>query len=75
MITIDKNIPYKKFAYNLRKNKSTKYPWNKMDVGDSFFVQDSTFSNMHTLAKNQSKNGKIFKASKRDSGIRVWRVQ
>jgi hypothetical protein len=58
---------------HLTKNK---YPFSKMQVGDSFFVQSDTFQCLpYKAAKNYcSRTGKKFSGRLVDGGLRIWRT-
>lgn len=49
----------------------TKYPWTKMEVGDSFFIPKLTIS---LGATNERYKPKKFIARKDGEGYRVWRI-
>jgi len=70
---IDKNIPIPQAM-----NKA-KYPWRKMEVGDSFlFSKKSDLKNLKhasSLAGAASRRmGIKFSCRKTNEGIRVWRI-
>ena len=70
---IEKGIPVPKTAGAGRK---TKYPFESMQVGDSFFVKDGT---VKTLSRSCGTYGKRlerkFTSRTVDGGARVWRVE
>jgi hypothetical protein len=74
---IEKDIPTPK-GYN-----TTKYPWEKMEIGDSFFVptkakKHNKLGQLHWSFKGYCKvrglNWKITCRTELD-GIRVWRLK
>ena len=67
---IEKNIP----APAVRKRRP--FPFEQMEVGDSFAVQDDTVSAAKMSASRMNKNGsgKQFTIQKTESGYRCWRV-
>lgn len=71
--TIEKGIPVPKMTGAGRK---TKYPFESMQVGDSFFVKDGT---VKTLSRSCGTYGKRlerkFASRTVDGGARVWRVE
>ncbi len=71
--TIEKGIPVPKMTGAGRK---TKYPFESMQVGDSFFVKDGT---VKTLSRSCGTYGKRlerkFTSRTVDGGARVWRVE
>ena len=71
--TIEKGIPVPKMTGAGRK---TKYPFESMQVGDSFFVKDGT---VKTLSRSCGTYGKRlerkFTSRTVDGGSRVWRVE
>lgn len=72
-IKIEKNIPL--------PPKRNKYPFNKMEIGDSIFcagkntklLRASVFSASAQWAKRNNKGVK-FTSAKEGSGIRIWRI-
>jgi hypothetical protein len=70
---IDKNIP-------LPENiKSSVYPWEEMEVGDSFFVPGGKISTISVAANYRGKTtGEKYVcryvSNGTDSGVRVWRL-
>lgn len=72
MYKIDKNIP---IPSKYSKGIKTKYPWRELEVGDSFFVENRTSTQMINTSKNTSKNsGHKYVCRKEGNGCRVWRV-
>ena len=71
--TIEKGIPVPKMTGAGRK---TKYPFESMQVGDSFFVKDGT---VKTLSRSCGIYGKRlnrkFTSRTVEGGARVWRVE
>ena len=79
---IEKNIPYKRRA----KRTSNNYPFEQMDVGDSFFVAKKDGISLNTLRNLLLmrskyfilKNNNTWKFSSSvigDDGVRIWRTQ
>lgn len=82
MYEIEKNVPIPDVATKQHQNK--KYPFDNMDVGDSFLVQsskDAHYKTRHAIAAYASvygkKNGKKFTSlgNESDFTVRVWRVE
>ena len=48
-----------------------KYPFKKMEVGDSFFSETDACSSAYMYGK---RNGKRFLIRKEGDGFRVWRI-
>lgn len=77
-IEIEKNIP-------IPGSSGLKYPFDKMEVGDSFYVElkgdekaHSVQSNLMTNAKGYAIRRKLdwqFISRKTELGIRVWRIK
>ena len=66
-IVIDKGIAIR----DARKNRKLKYPWNEMNIGDSFFTE----SNVRMLAYYNGRNtGRKYSVRKENNGYRVWRT-
>jgi hypothetical protein len=72
-IKLEKGIPLP------RKNeKSNKYPWDTMDIGDSFVFPDPSSPNTPYTAASQTNRrhtDKKFVVRKTDEGYRCWRVK
>ena len=68
---IEKGIPFE----DGRTASITKYPWARMEVGDSFLVPDRTQKAMGGCARYHAKRlGRKYKAAKVQDGVRVWRL-
>jgi len=50
------------------------YPWDDMQVGDSFLFPDRIGRAAYAAAIQASKNGRTFKALRIEDGFRCWRV-
>ncbi len=68
-IKIDKKIPVIKSSKNIR------YPYDVMEVDDSFLVANGV---MQTLSNMNWRKGKVmgkkFIARKVEGGVRIWRI-
>ena len=75
MITIDSSVPTPFFEIG-KNSGMRKYPFEKMEIGDSIFFENTTHgSNSIQAAKRYfSRNRKNMIARKEGSGIRIWRV-
>lgn len=52
------------------------YPWDDMEIGDSFIVPPEKDKSIHATKSAAGKRyGKKFIARKVDGGTRVWRVE
>jgi len=49
-----------------------KYPWNDMEVGDSFFIPDGQPC---ASASHRKRYGEDHTTRKVEGGIRIWRVK
>jgi len=71
--TIEKGVPVPKQVGAGRKNK---YPFDAMEVGDSFFVKDIK---VKAISKTCGSHGKRlsrrFASRTVDGGVRVWRTE
>lgn len=66
---ITKSVP-------IPSDKSTKYPFRKLKIGESFVVSPDKEMSVRSSANYYSKNfGSKFTARKTDEGIRVWRIK
>ena len=73
MIKIDKGVP---MVGQRTVKKLLQYPWDKMEIGDSFLVRDKLISYASRLAfdaKYQYKP-KLFSCRTVEGGVRIWRV-
>lgn len=56
----------------------TKYPFDKMEVGDSFFVDNIKANYLYNISciwKRSNAPKLRFKALKEGNGARIWRVE
>ena len=79
MIQIEKSIPLPE-----TKTKPMKYPFGKMKVGDSFFVesgnnkQEAARKTVYQSSRNFCRLKKLkwgFRTAVTDDGVRVWRIK
>lgn len=58
----------------------TKYPFAKMNIGDSFFIDnvhagDKLYSSISSASRGYGhRHNKKFKQRRENNGVRVWRV-
>lgn len=83
---IKQTAPYKidkGIAMERKREASTRFPFNKMKIGDSFFIPDTdqapgtVSSSVYSAANsyNRTHNTKIRVAiRKTEGGVRVWRI-
>lgn len=72
MIKIEKGVEMPKG----RQGRKQIYPWDDMEVGDSFKVQGKSQKDLSPSASFAGKRrGKKFSARNVDGGVRVWRVE
>ena len=73
MIQIDKGIAIPVFG---RRGRTSQYPWEAMEVGDSFFVRNRTAANFRSTCEKASVRHKPKKFICRDveGGVRAWRI-
>ena len=72
-ITIEKGIPVAPLTGAGRKNK---YPFDAMEVGDSFFIKDRTVKNFSRYCGVHGKRlARKFVSRTVDGGVRVWRTE
>ncbi len=54
----------------------TKYPWNEMEIGDSFFLEKGNSNTLRCAASYAgSRNNKKFIVRKVGGGARAWRIE
>jgi len=73
-VPIDKNIPIPEFQTIVRtpgNPRNYKLPWEKMEVGDSFFCKRM----ISTTSNKGVRKGYIYLRRKVEGGHRVWRVK
>jgi hypothetical protein len=75
LFIIEKNIKMPSAKTKKRKHFE-KYPWSKMQVGDSFFVPNKLTSAISAVAVGASKRnpGMKFSVRQMTDGVRVWRT-
>lgn len=66
MITIEKNVPLPTASY--------KYPFDSMELGDSFHVKTNKIS-ASVYVYNKANKDKKFVSRKDGDGYRVWRTK
>jgi hypothetical protein len=74
MYKIEDNVPFNAG----KKGAMEKYPFSKMNVGQSFLITDPVEANLAASAMgyhNKKKNGKRFSTRKVDGGRRFWRIE
>jgi hypothetical protein len=72
MYEVQKNIPIPSAA---KTDKRKKYPFDEMDVGDSFFVANMTARALSNSSQwHANKTGKKFTCATEADGARCWRV-
>ncbi len=72
MYAVEKGIPVTR-----RFREPYKYPFNDMDVGDSFFIpngQDRIRSARARCSQVKANTGREYIARIVDGGVRVWRI-
>ena len=65
-INIDKDTPF--------PEPKKRYPFDEMEVGDSFFAKRTTQQLLSSAARHQ-KDGRKFTARAENDGARIWRVK
>lgn len=51
-----------------------KYPWDQMNVGDSFFVAGVTSTYMSVACRHRRLKGERYTTRTENGGCRIWRV-
>ena len=58
------------------RKRRAKYPWNELNVGQSFFVEGAPLRSMTSTASHAGRRyGKKFVVRLADGGVRVWRYE
>jgi len=73
MFEIEKDIP-------IPKNRRRKYPFDKMKVGDSFYVKDerdpsNIVSSLCGCVRIKRYADKKFRTQIENGGVRIWRIE
>ncbi len=64
---IDKGIPV--------PARHNRYPWDRMKIGDSFFVKNADKHNVSSAASLRGRHyGEKYTCRSIDGGVRVWRI-
>ncbi len=72
MYEIEKNIPV---PGDVKIDKRKKYPFDQMNVGDSFFAKNKTARSLSNSSQwHAKKTGKKFTCTTEADGARCWRV-
>ena len=79
MIKIDKGIPMPKESFG-RPRGTCIYPWNEMEIGDSFFLENPPRQKNGQIvpmcsAPNKRYAPKRFALRKDGTGVRIWRIE
>ena len=76
-VQIDKGIPMPDRPHGRANNgRSRRWPWDEMELGDSFLATDATQNSISAAGNNASKRtGHKYTTSKCRDGVRVWRVK
>lgn len=70
MIEIDKNIPMPE-----RHHGNSKWPWDEMEVGDSFLAEKAKHPSSVQIPARLARNGFEVVKRREDGGVRVWRIK
>ena len=77
-IKISKNHPVPDYDKNKKsRGRPPKYPFDDMEVGDSFLAEGQDWDDGGRCAANNHgrRKNKRFIARKQENGIRIWRVE
>jgi hypothetical protein len=72
---VEHDVEYPK---NFRRGPPCKYPWDELEVGDSFFVSTSDLppsgiSTMRNVCSQVGRRrGKLFSCVAQPDGVRIW---
>lgn len=61
-------------GYPIPERRCTKYPYGKMDVGDSFYCTEERTRLYSSSSQYGLRNGMKFSVRKEGDGYRVWRI-
>lgn len=68
MIVIEKNIPVPARV----TGKRSKYPWQQMEIGDSFFTESNAIRAL--ISTRHKVYPARYKYANEGNGVRVWRI-
>ncbi len=73
---IEKDVPIPARGYGRRGGTIPRYPWNDMEIGDSFFIPNPITQDYISGARHYAQRGLKRKFITRivEGGIRVWRI-
>ena len=74
MIKIEKGIPFPRYTKNGRST-NRKYPWEEMEVGDSFFTEKKVGTMASAAGHAGERLGMKFATKSENNGTRVWRIK
>jgi len=79
MVNIDKDIPIPDNLNGGARRGATwkKYPWTKLEVGDSFVIKERSLKSVgHSVTKmNRIKDPMKFVCREDIEGVRIWRIK
>ncbi len=52
-----------------------KYPWDSMDIGDSFFIPNIKSNAAGAYSAHRAKMGEKHTVRTVDGGVRIWRIK
>jgi hypothetical protein len=68
-VQIEKGIPVP------TRGRASKYPWNELQVGDSFLLPNDDAPSASSLSTGAKKAGIKIKVREVENGVRVWRTE
>jgi len=69
---VDKHIPIPSGVW---KGRPRKYPFNKMEVGDSFFTKNPRANVAAAARMHGRRHGVKFASKVTKKGCRIWRIE
>ena len=70
-VEIEKNVPVPEW----HGRSGAKYPWDTMEVGESFIAQCKNINSLSTARNNAERRyNRKFSCRTTPEGVRVWRV-
>lgn len=75
-VLVEKGIPIPEEKRGGKRYRVSKYPWEQMEIGDSFFIpgcDTQQFSSRISVA--QLRTGYTFTARTAPEGVRIWRTK
>lgn len=75
MIKVDKGIPIPERPRKGGGHKRYRYPWDSMEIGDSFFIEGGSATASMNVPSRLIDKGWRFSVRTIEGGVRIWRIK